>query len=161
MAHAARRKTAPRKEDAVSLLKSDHEEVAKLFKKYENGEKKLSTPDKAALAKQICDALMVHTQIEEEIFYPACHEQIRDVDDLLNEAKVEHQSLKELIAKIEQDRPGTEEYDAQVKVLGEYVTHHVDEEHKELFPRARKSKMDLQTIGERLAARKEELETTL
>jgi hypothetical protein len=159
MAHAAHRKTAPRKEDAVSLLKSDHEEVAKLFKKYEAG--KLSTPDKAALAKQICDALMIHTQIEEEIFYPACHAQMRDVDDLLSEAKVEHQSLRELIAKIEQDKPGSEEYDAQVKVLGEYVTHHVEEEHKELFPKARKSKMDLQAIGEKLAARKEELETTL
>jgi len=154
----ALRKTSPRPRNALSLLKSDHEEVSELFDKYDKGGKRLTTQQKAVLARSICDALTVHAQIEEEIFYPACHEHVAKAEDLLAEAKVEHQSLKELIAKIESEKPGTEEYDAQVKVLGEYVKHHVKEEQNELFPKVRKSDMDLDAVGEELAARKEELQ---
>jgi hemerythrin-like domain-containing protein len=102
--------------------------------------------------------LTVHAQIEEEIFYPACHEHVEDAEDLLAEAKVEHQTLKELIAKIEKAKPGSEEFDAEVKVLGEYVKHHVKEEQNELFPKVRKSELDLTEVGEQLATRKEELQ---
>jgi hypothetical protein len=155
------RKTRPqRPQNAVALLKSDHAEVSELFGKYDRGAKRLRSDQKAALAQQICDALTVHAQIEEEIFYPACHEHVAKAEDLLAEAKVEHQSLKDLIAKIERERPGSEEYDAQVKVLGEYVKHHVKEEHNELFPKVRKSDMDLSAVGEQLATRKEELQNS-
>jgi len=101
----------------------------------------------------------VHAQIEEEIFYPAAREaSIRDGEDLLDEAEVEHGSLKQLVAAIESNSPESDElFDARVKVLGEYVKHHVKEEENELFPRARKSDMDLEEVGARLAARKDEL----
>jgi hemerythrin-like domain-containing protein len=155
------RKTRPqRPQNAVALLKSDHAEVSELFGKYDRGAKRLRSDQKAALAQQICDALTVHAQIEEEIFYPACHEHVAKAEDLLAEAKVEHQSLKDLIAKIEREQPGSDEYDAQVKVLGEYVKHHVKEEHNELFPKVRKSDMDLSAVGEQLATRKEELQNS-
>ena len=113
---------------------------------------------KEKLAQQICTALTVHAQIEEEIFYPAAREALGDEgEDLLDEAKVEHQSLKELIAKIEGSGSDDALFDASVKVLGEYVKHHVKEEQNELFPKCRKSDMDLKAIGEQLAKRKEQL----
>jgi len=155
---ATHQKTASRsKANALSLLKADHEEVSALFEKYEKGKSRRAAPAKAALAKKICDALTVHAQIEEEIFYPACRDEVEDAEELLAEAKVEHQSLKELIARIEKEEAGTEEFDAEVKVLGEYVKHHVKEEQGELFPMVRKSDMDLAEIGEQLSARKQEL----
>src|SRR5262245_57726333 len=144
-------------DDAIKLLKADHKEVSDLFEKYENG--RLSTDRKMALAKQICLALTVHAQIEEEIFYPAAREaSIREGDDLLDEAEVEHGSIKELVAAIENASPDDDDlFDARVKVLGEYVKRHVKEEENELFPKIRKSDMDLEEIGARLGARKEEL----
>lgn len=144
-------------DDAIKLLKADHKEVSDLLEKYENG--RLSKDRKMALAKQICLALTVHAQIEEEIFYPAAREaSIREGDDLLDEAEVEHGSIKDLVSAIEGGSPDDDElYDARVKVLGEYVKHHVKEEENELFPKARKSDMDLDEVGARLAARKEEL----
>lgn len=158
MAKPARKKSATRSNpNAVTLLRSDHEEVSALFDKYEKGKNRLKPEQKANLAKTICDNLSVHAQIEEEIFYPACHEQVRDSEDLLAEAKVEHESLKELIAKIENARPGEDAFDACVKVLGEYVKHHVKEEQSELFPKVRSSDLDLQAVGAQLAERKAEL----
>jgi iron-sulfur cluster repair protein YtfE (RIC family) len=110
------------------------------------------------LARQICMELTVHAQIEEEIFYPAAREALGDEgEDLLNEAKVEHESLKELIAKIEGSGSDDELFDANVKVLGEYVKHHVKEEQNEIFPKCRKSDMDLKALGEELAERKKQL----
>ena len=145
------------KDDAIKLLKADHKEVADMVEKFENG--RLSKDRKFATAKQICMALTVHAQIEEEIFYPAAREaSIRDGEDLLDEAEVEHGSIKELVAAIENASPDDDElFDARVKVLGEYVKHHVKEEENELFPRLRKSDMDLEEIGAQLAARKEQL----
>jgi Hemerythrin HHE cation binding domain len=119
------RRTAKRisagKEDAVKLLKADHKEVSDLVEKYENG--RLSKDRKIAVAKQICLALTVYAQIEEEIFYPAAREAtIRDGEDLLDEAEVEHGSIKELVAAIENGSPDDDElFDARVAVLGEYV----------------------------------------
>jgi hypothetical protein len=156
MAKNARTKTAP--QNALTLLRADHKEVADMLQKYEKGRKRLDSRKKQALAQEICGALTVHATIEEEIFYPACHEQVSGAEDLLAEAKVEHQSLKELIAKIEAETPGSEAYDAEVTVLGEYVKHHVKEEQTSLFPKVRASDLDLKEVGERLAARKAELQ---
>ncbi|HJQ57826.1 MAG TPA: hemerythrin domain-containing protein [Vineibacter sp.] len=134
--------------DALKLLRTDHEEVAALFK-----QAKTARGRKQAIVDQICQALIVHATIEEEIFYPACQAQVVDVEDVLAEAKVEHQTLKELIAKIGLSEPG-EQYDAQVTVLEEYVKHHVKEEHTALFPKVRKSSLDLAELGQQLASRK-------
>lgn len=143
--------------DAVQLLVADHKEVKKLFKEYEKlVEAEAADDDKKALAEQICMLLTVHAQIEEEIFYPATRESIEE-QDLLDEAEVEHASAKDLIAQIQGMEPSEELYDAKVIVLGEYVDHHVKEEESEMFPKVKKSDLDLDAIGEELSARKEEL----
>jgi hemerythrin superfamily protein len=139
--------------DAIALLKADHKEVAEMLEKFES-----ARSTKGKLAQQICQALTVHAQIEEEIFYPAAREALgEEGKDLLNEAKVEHSSLKELIGQIEGSGPDDELFEAHVKVLGEYVKHHVKEEEGEMFPKLRKSDMDLAEVGAQLAARKKEL----
>lgn len=153
---AARKRTKGGGDDAVKLLKADHKEVSDLVAKFESG--RLSKDRKMAVAKQICMAVTVHAQIEEEIFYPAAREAVRDGEDLLDEAEVEHGSIKELVASIEDASPdGDDLFEARVKVLGEYVKHHVKEEEGQLFPKIRKSDMDLAEIGQQLATRKEEL----
>ena len=124
-----------------------------MFEQYEKTE---SDKDKQELASKICRALTVHAQIEEEIFYPAAYDALDD-DDLLDEAEVEHGSAKELIAQIESSSPSEPLFDAKVKVLGEYIDHHVKEEENELFPECRASDMDLKALGEKLRARKEDL----
>ena len=139
--------------DAVRLLKADHREVEGFFTEYQRLD---DDEEKQALADKICLALTVHVAIEEEVFYPAAREQIED-DDLMDEAQVEHASAKQLIAEIQEMQAGDDLFDAKVKVLGEYVRHHVQEEEKEMFPEARDAKLDLAALGEQLAARKAEL----
>ena len=143
--------------DATLLLSRDHAEVKKLFKEYEKlADAGVDGEERQALAAQICSMLTVHATVEEEIFYPAAR--AAEVEsDLLDEAEVEHASAKDLIAQLEAMGPDDELYDAKVKVLGEYVSHHVQEEEGELFPKCRKSDMDLEGLGEALAARKQEL----
>jgi hemerythrin superfamily protein len=143
-----------RSPDAIKMLKDDHETVAALLKRFE-GSRQDSV--KGGLAERICSELTVHATIEEEIFYPAVREAIDD-DDLMDEAKVEHASLKALIGQIQAARPGSGLFDAKVTVLGEYVKHHVKEEQQEMFPKARKSGLDLQALGERLLQRKQQLQ---
>jgi hemerythrin superfamily protein len=139
--------------DAISLLEADHREVDDYFEQYET-----LTDDaaKKALADKICLALKVHTQIEEEFFYPPAREETGD-GDLIDEAIVEHMGAKTLIAQIEAGAPGQPLYDAKVKVLGEQVRHHVEEEEQELFPEVRATNLDLDALGAKLAARKAEL----
>lgn len=139
--------------DAIKLLKADHKEVKGWFADYEKTD---DDARKQALADQICKALTVHAQIEEEIFYPAAYDALDD-DDLLDEAEVEHASAKDLIAQIEASKVGEPLFDAKVTVLGEYIDHHVEEEESELFPECRDSDMDLKALGEALATRKAEL----
>lgn len=140
--------------DAVTLLKTDHRAVDALLKQYEGGHKK----EKQAIAHKICAALTVHAQIEEEILYPAARESLGKAGlAMVNEADVEHASIKDLIAKIEASSPDAEHYDAMVKVVGEYVKHHVKEEESELFPKLKESELDLKALGAQLASRKAEL----
>lgn len=150
---ARRTRASGATQDAIALLKADHREVKAKFEQFEKTE---ADAEKAKLARDICTALKVHAQIEEEIFYPAAYEAIED-DDLLDEAEVEHASAKDLIAQIEASAPGEPLFDAKVKVLGEYIDHHVEEEESELFPECRASKMDLKALGEQMKARKQEL----
>ena len=146
--------------DAIKLLTDDHKEVQGLFKAYQKlvddgGEDDL----REELAQEICAKLTLHATIEEEIFYPAARDSVEDDDgdDLLDEAEVEHASAKELIAQIAEGSAADELYDAKVKVLGEYIAHHVKEEEKELFPKVRQSDLDLDALGDELSARKAEL----
>ena len=139
--------------DAISLLRADHKEVSALFEQFE---KARSTAKKQQLVEQICIALTVHAQIEEEIFYPEVQAALKD-KELVPEAKVEHQSIKDLIAAVEGVAPDGEDYDAKVTVMGEWVKHHVKEEQNEMFPKAKKAGLDLAELGERLQQRKDEL----
>jgi hypothetical protein len=143
-------------ENAVALLKADHRKVEELFESFE----KARTGDrKKILVQQICTELMVHATIEEEIFYPACKGKIED-EDLLDEAYVEHDGAKVLIAELLQGSPSDEFYDAKVKVLSEMIKHHVKEEEMRsegLFAEARDAGVDLEALGERLKTRKAQL----
>ena len=146
--------------DACSLLDADHRNVKKLFKDFEEltgSRSKTAAQKKRDLADRICNELKVHTQIEEEIFYPAVRAAIAQ-DDLLDEAEVEHASAKELIAQIEDGDESDPKWEAKVTVLGEYIDHHVKEERNELFPKARAAKrLDLVAMRDELQARKDEL----
>ena len=150
------RKSASRsRRDAISLLKADHRQVKGWFSAFE---KTRSESRKQDLANKICDALKVHTRIEEEIFYPAFLEHAQE-EDIHHEAVVEHDGAKKLIAEIEAGGPTDEYFDAKVSVLSEMIKHHVKEEEQPggMFAKARKSDMDLAELGKRLAARKREL----
>lgn len=141
--------------DAVGLLKADHRKVEDLFARFEAA-KEIGT--KQRLAKQICSELTVHAIIEEEIFYPACKGKIDD--DLVNEAYVEHDGAKVLIAELEAGSPKEEFYDAKVKVLSEQIEHHVHEEEMRsegIFSQARAAGLDMDNLGARMLARKQEL----
>ena len=144
-----------RKMDATRLLTEDHRKVEDLFEQFE---KASGDGRKEKIARQICTELKVHTMIEEEIFYPALRGKIEDDD--LDEAYVEHDGAKVLINEIEAGGPDDEFYDAKVKVLKEQVEHHVKEEEKQqgnLFQQARATDVDLEALGQQMAARKEEL----
>lgn len=148
------RRTGRRDPLAISLLKKDHREVEGWFDEYEQLE---ADGEKLALFSQIALALKVHTALEEEIFYP---EERGDVeDDMLDEAYVEHDGAKKLIAEIEAMKPSDDYYDAKVKVLGEYIKHHVKEEEQPggIFAQAKRGDEDLDAMGERIKARKTEL----
>src|SRR6202011_5316402 len=153
---AAQRRSRPRsaavQQDAIALLKADHRQVEEWFEQFESTR---SDGRKQKLALQCCQALKVHTQIEEEIFYPAFLEATEE-EDIHHEAEVEHDGAKKLIAEIEASQPDDDYYDAKVKVLSEMIKHHVNEEEKRdgMFAKARKSDMDLKALGEQLAARK-------
>src|SRR3954452_19114003 len=142
--------------DAIALLKQDHRTVEELFAKFE---KSSGDGRKQSLAEEICLELSVHAQIEEEIFYPACEGTVDE--ELLKESYVEHDGAKLLIAEIMAGGPKADEfYDAKVKVLSEEIEHHVEEEEKRmdgLFAQAKKAGLDMDALGEQLAARKAEL----
>jgi hypothetical protein len=147
----------PKVLDAIALLKADHRKVAGLFEKFE---KARSGAAKKALAKEICTELSVHTMIEEEIFYPACKGAVED--DQMDEAYVEHDGAKVMIAEILGSKPGADFYDAKMKVLSEEIKHHVKEEETPgdgVFAQARKAGLDMVELGERMAARKKVLLT--
>ncbi len=147
-----KRRSAP---DALSLLKSDHREVEGLFSQFESA---TGAARKRTIVLKICDALTVHMTIEEVIFYPPARAALKRAgEDLLDEAEVEHEGIKWRIQMLKKMKPEEDLYDAEVKVLSEYVRHHVKEEERRLFPRLRLSDFDNDGVGEKLAARKEKL----
>jgi hemerythrin superfamily protein len=150
---ARKSKAAP---DALHLLKKDHAEVSSLFTRYEDA---IDRGEKAGIADEICRKLTIHSLCEEELLYPAAHASIDD--DLVYEAEVEHQSVKDLVARIEDSDPAAENFDALVHVLCEYVRHHVREEESEMFPQLKRSDLDLAALGLEIAERRRELEAAL
>ncbi|MEK8082257.1 hemerythrin domain-containing protein [Pseudomonas sp. XK-1] len=142
-----------KRQDATTLLRADHKLVNDLFAEYE---KARSANKKKQLVAQICSELSVHAQIEEEIFYPAVKRALKD-KELIPEATVEHATLKDLIAQVEGIEPDGEMFDAKIKVLAEYVTHHVKEEQNEMFPKAKETDLDMKALGDQLSERKAEL----
>ena len=146
--------------DAVTLLKTDHAAVKKLFET----EKKMTRSDgkkKEAVFKQIKAALEVHATIEEEIFYPAVKTaRAEHVKDEVREAYEEHKQIKSLLAQIAGIRSGDETYDMKIKVLKEDVEHHVKEEETEMFTDAKKflGEKRLMELGAKLEARKQQLD---
>ena len=150
-----RKRAGSRQPEAIAMLIEDHQKVQKMFKTFERTE---DQEQQEQLATQICNELTVHTQLEEQVLYPAAREVLDEEEaDLVEEATVEHNVAKELIEKIKQSRPHDEEYCALVTVLGEYVNHHIEEEQKELFPQLKKSEIDFDALGEEMLQKKQEL----
>lgn len=145
--------TAPASTEATALLRADHKHVSELFAEYEATD---SVAKKKRLVAEICTELTVHAQVEEEIFYPAFKKALKD-KELAPEATVEHDALKALIAQVEGVEPDGEMFDAKIKVLSEFVKHHVKEEQGEMFPKAKDSELDLKALGAQMAERKAEL----
>jgi hemerythrin superfamily protein len=148
---AAKKPAKP--QDATTILRADHKHVSGLFAQYEKAQ---STAKKKQLVAEICTELSVHAQVEEEIFYPAVKQALHD-HELVPEATVEHATLKALISEVEDIEPDGEMFDAKIKVLSEYVKHHVKEEHTEMFPKAKATDLDMKALGDRIAQRKEKL----
>jgi len=154
----AKTPSAPAAKDAISMLIEDHKKVKKMFMDFEKLMKSEGKEaEKGSLVAKICEELTIHTQIEEELFYPAVRAAIND-DDLMDEADVEHAGAKDLIAQLEDMEPGDDHYDAKVTVLGENIDHHVMEEQDEMFPKAKKAKLDLAALGAQMLKRKQELQ---
>jgi hemerythrin-like domain-containing protein len=155
-ASRSRSGASQRQQDAIALLRADHKKVSDMFEEYERRKGRLSPDKKLEMVQTICRELEVHAMIEEEIFYPAARQAVKD-EEILDEALIEHGSAKELIRQLQDGQPGDELYDARVKVLGEYVKHHVKEEQGQLFPMVQKSRLDTRELGEELMRRKQEL----
>jgi hemerythrin superfamily protein len=154
---STRKRTSAKRTDAISVLKADHRQVTTWFAQFAKSD---STSNKQRLASDICEALTVHTTIEEEMFYPAFLAATQD-KDIHHEAMVEHDGAKMLIAQIQGMSAEDDYFDAKVTVLSEMIKHHVKEEEKPggMFAEARKSDMDLQALGEQLLDRKKELQS--
>jgi hemerythrin-like domain-containing protein len=139
--------------NAIEMLREDHEKVQQMFEEFEDLK---DSEEKGDLVELACMELTIHAQLEEEIFYPAVRDALDD-EDLIDEAEVEHESAKALIAQLQEMGPDDDKFDAKFKVLGEYVNHHIDEEQDELFPKVEESDVDLEALGEQMAQRKAEL----
>ena len=145
-----------RQQNAIQLLSNDHDEVEQLFKQFQK--LKRDGAQKHELVRQICTALTVHSELEEEIFYPAVREALgRKQEILMDEAAIEHDSIKNLIEQIEDSGDNDEMLAAKMNVLCEYVMHHVKEEEGEIFPKAKRARLDLNELGAELLERKMEL----
>ena len=141
------------KQEATALLKADHKLVEQLFDDYEQSNTK---SQKKQIVEQICKELSIHAQVEEEIFYPAVQKALKD-HELVPEAVVEHSTLKDLIAAVKGVEPDGDMYDAKIKVMCEYVKHHVKEEENEMFVEAKSTSLDMVKLGALMSERKTQL----
>ena len=154
---ARAKKTTTDRPLALELLAADHRKVEDLFEQYESA-KDEEDEGRTQIAERICKELTVHAQLEEEIFYPWLKENLDEEDmEMVEEAQVEHNGAKNLIAEIEASTEVDAAYDAKVKVLSEYIKHHVKEEENEIFPAVSDKKEELDALGQEMSSRKEEL----
>lgn len=148
--------TSTNSQNAVALLKADHRKVEELFEQYRTAE----TPEEQQwTVRQLCKDLIVHTRLEEEIFYPACREVGVD-DEMLNEAQVEHDGAMTLIAELIKTWPDDQFFDAKIKVLSNYIEHHVGEEERPrtgIFAKAQKAEIDMSDLGQQIEDRRQQL----
>lgn len=145
-----------KQKDAISLLKADHKDVKRAFEEFSKlGDKAFKTKKK--LADDICVDLEIHARLEEEIFYPEFRKAVENSRPLVNEAKVEHDSARDLIRQIKAMNAEDELFDAKVTVLSEYIEHHVKEEEDEMFSLMDGTSIDLTELGKRMETRKQEL----
>ena len=143
--------------DAVALLTSDHDKAKQLFREYERLARLGDVSLKSDLALQICLELTIHTQIEEELFYPAVRGETGN-EEMVREAIQEHAEAKELIAHLQGMAADDQDMDSTIALLRRAIEHHVEEEEREMFTQARQSGVDLGRLREQLADRKEQLE---
>jgi hemerythrin superfamily protein len=146
--------------NALELLENDHQKVIKMFDQFEKIKEDEDDDDKQALVENACAELTLHTRLEEELFYPALREVLEE-SDLLDEAEVEHATAKQLITELNAMQPGDDLYDAKFTVLGEYVKHHIQEEEKQICPKVKKAKMDIDSLGDEMRQRKTALREEL
>ena len=137
--------------DAIVLLKQDHKEVKKLFKEFQAAGKN-ATAHKANLVKQMLEALTVHTYLENEVMYPEVRRLLPDLDDDVLESYEEHHVADVLCLELSTMSPDDERFDAKMTVLMENITHHIDEEEEEWFPKVREGlgRKQLQELGARM-----------
>jgi hemerythrin superfamily protein len=146
--------------NALEFLKNKHDEIDEMFSHFEEIKDNGDDTQKEELVARICEELTIHAQIEETIFYPAARRAVQEQgQELLNEAAVEHQTLKDIVGRLEMAPTSDPLYDAGVKVLSEYTKHHVREEENELFPKVQQTDLDLQALGQQLEQRQQELES--
>jgi len=142
--------------NGLELLRDDHRRVKDLLDRFEalgeSGDQRV----KERVARQICAELLLHAKLEETILYPLCREAL-DADSKIDEAEVEHEGVETLINKLNSMDADDDQFDATVKVLGEQVEHHVEEEEQELFPMIQSSGMDLDALGDELVTQRQEL----
>jgi hemerythrin superfamily protein len=144
---------------AINLLTTDHRLVDSLFAEFEKAE---HGSRKTALVNDICKALAVHAEIEEQLFYPATRPVLgKDDQDMIDEAYVEHASLKGLIMRLDGQRASSPLFKGYVTVLKEYVQHHVKEEESEYFPKVEKTDLDLEALGAEMKKLKDTLMSQL
>ena len=147
--------------DAIGLLLDDHKRLQKLFKDFRNAQQE-DDETLSELVETACMEVQIHAILEEELFYPAVRAHLADGDEahqsFLNEAEVEHESVDELVAKLQELAPDDPMYAAYFNVLAEYVKNHIRKEEKDLFPEVKKmQELDLQQLAEDMRLRREQL----
>ena len=159
--HAQRGGADAHPHDALVLLTADHNVIDKLLREYDRARKADDPVEKGKVALRICHTIEIYAAIKHEVLYPAADAVLEGEDKtLLGQARVRHQAIHELIDKVENTAADDATFDALVAVLEDEASRLMKQEEEELFPRLRHSQLDLLGIGERMAARKTELETT-
>ena len=157
----AKSSNASAREDVIQLLKDDHKHVKKHFREFEKMDPEQDPEACQELVTRVCDELEVHAQLEEELFYPAARRALqgKEGEDLLDEAEVEHHSVKQLIAELRELQPADPKFKAHVTVLSEYVKHHVKEEEGEMFEKLSRAKIEWEPLLQDMLDRQEEMKT--
>lgn len=140
---------------ATQMIRQDHKKVEGLFKKFEQTK---GAEAKRRLAENAMAELEVHAALEEQIFYPAVEKEVEDASSMISEAREEHQTVKQLIAELKGMEEADEEFESQFSELVENVQHHVEEEENEMLPKVEESALDLQSLGDQMSERRQQLQ---